>query len=54
MLGKLTEEAHKMVGSPTAAHVEHHDLSRDVWSRLEENILRNLIVSFMNPMMHEC
>lgn len=54
-LSRLSEEAHEMAGSPTAARKEHHDQSRAVWTRQEENILKlkNVIVSFMNPMTHE-
>ena len=45
-----------MVGSPTAARKEHPDLLRAVWTRQEENILKlkNMIVSFMDHVMHEC
>ena len=54
-LSRLSEEAHEMSGSLTATRKQHHDLSRVVWTRQEENILKlkNVIVSFMNPMMHK-
>ena len=54
-LSRLSEEAHEMSGSLTATQKQHHDLSRVVWTRQEENILKlkNVIVSFMNPMMHK-
>ena len=54
-LNRLSEEAHEMSDTLTATRKQHHDLSRVVWTRQEENILKlkNVIVSFMNPMMHK-
>ena len=54
-LGRLTEEAHMMTGSPTASMKEHDDLYMAMCTRQEETLLRleNVIKSSRNPMTYQ-
>ncbi|KAL5007723.1 hypothetical protein ScPMuIL_016529 [Solemya velum] len=55
-LSRLAVEAHEMAGSQKKSRKDHHELSKAVWTRQEENILKlkNVIQSSMNPMTGEC
>ena len=53
-LNRLTAEAHKMAGSPTAARKHHHDLSMTIWTRREVNILKLMKVASVNNMTGDC
>ena len=54
-MSQLAEEARQMAGSPADVRNKHHDLSKPVWTRQEENILRlkNVIRSSLNPITYD-